>query len=361
MANLKVSPDVDLLMQGTNKAEMQIAIGLPAVGLDGEVLTADSAEATGLKWSTPAGGGNMLKSVYDPSNKNVTAFSMENMDEGATKKILTVEERQTIVDHTAAIQSSNSDILYNYGRIGLLETDVSQLHAYPYTTFIDLGVGVTKNIIVLSSSSGYVGSSISSVAFGANCTTLAAGAFTNSAVVEVNYNISMTGIIGNTCFQNCANYGSVNGHGFTLGVNISGIGNSSYRTCVSLTSVDLSNYDIGSIGIFAFEGCSFLTDFTFPILTGNTQNLFTIIPESVLRNCIALTEIEIPSQITQIDGAAFNGCTLLTQVRCYATTAPTLVGANHFLGTNATQIRVPTGSEAGWSATFAGLQVVHDL
>jgi hypothetical protein len=60
MANLKVSPDVDLLMQGTNKAEMQIAIGLPAVGLDGQVLTADSAEATGLKWATPAGDMNAI-------------------------------------------------------------------------------------------------------------------------------------------------------------------------------------------------------------------------------------------------------------------------------------------------------------
>ena len=60
MANLKVSPDVDLLMQGTNKAEMQIAIGLPAVGLDGQVLTADSLEATGLKWATPAGDMNAI-------------------------------------------------------------------------------------------------------------------------------------------------------------------------------------------------------------------------------------------------------------------------------------------------------------
>ena len=39
------------------------------------------------------GGGDMLKSQYDPSNKNIDAFDMENMDEGVNKKILSVNER----------------------------------------------------------------------------------------------------------------------------------------------------------------------------------------------------------------------------------------------------------------------------
>jgi hypothetical protein len=77
MANLRVSPDVDRLMQGTNKAEMQIAIGLPAVGLDGEVLTADSAEATGLKWATPAGDMNAI------ITESTTARSLALTDIGA--------------------------------------------------------------------------------------------------------------------------------------------------------------------------------------------------------------------------------------------------------------------------------------
>jgi hypothetical protein len=35
-----------------------------AVGANGTVLTADSAEATGLKWAAPAGGGKVLQVVY---------------------------------------------------------------------------------------------------------------------------------------------------------------------------------------------------------------------------------------------------------------------------------------------------------
>jgi len=37
-----------------------------AVGSNGQVLTADSGETTGLKWATPATGGTLLKSFWDP-------------------------------------------------------------------------------------------------------------------------------------------------------------------------------------------------------------------------------------------------------------------------------------------------------
>ena len=99
MANLKVSPDVDLLMQGTNKAEMQIAIGLPAVGLDGEVLTADSAEATGLKWATPAG--DMSASVYDPTTIQADAFARVNHT--GTQLASTISDFDTAVSNNAKL------------------------------------------------------------------------------------------------------------------------------------------------------------------------------------------------------------------------------------------------------------------
>ena len=39
-----------------------------AVGTNGQILVADSAEATGVKWANASGGGDMLAATYDPAN-----------------------------------------------------------------------------------------------------------------------------------------------------------------------------------------------------------------------------------------------------------------------------------------------------
>lgn len=49
----------------------------------------------------------MLKATYDPGNKNADAFSMGNMDETATKKILTDTERTTIGTVASKEDSAN--------------------------------------------------------------------------------------------------------------------------------------------------------------------------------------------------------------------------------------------------------------
>ena len=71
-----------------------------AVGTNNQVLVADSAEATGLKWATPAGGGKVLQVVSATLADDATSSSTTYADTGlsatitptsATSKILTIQ------------------------------------------------------------------------------------------------------------------------------------------------------------------------------------------------------------------------------------------------------------------------------
>ena len=57
-------------------------------------------------WFAPAGGGDMVSSIYDPTNISSSAFDMDNMTEGTTNKILTAAERTLI---TSAVQVGTPD------------------------------------------------------------------------------------------------------------------------------------------------------------------------------------------------------------------------------------------------------------
>lgn len=58
-----------------------------AVGANGTVLTADSAEATGLKWSTPASGGKLLQMVSATYSTATTIATTTYTDTGLTATI----------------------------------------------------------------------------------------------------------------------------------------------------------------------------------------------------------------------------------------------------------------------------------
>lgn len=91
------------------------------------------------------------------------------------------------------------------------------------------------------------------------------------------------------------------------------IGNSAFRVCRNLTSIELSN-SLTSIGNAAFRYCS------------------------------GLTSIEIPSSVTSIGSYAFANCSSLTAITVNAITPPTL-GTDVFLNTNSNlKIYVPCES-----------------
>ena len=58
-----------------------------AVGTNGQVLTADSTAATGIKWATPAGGGKVLQVVYGSYSPETSVTSATYVDTGLTATI----------------------------------------------------------------------------------------------------------------------------------------------------------------------------------------------------------------------------------------------------------------------------------
>ena len=71
----------------TTKGDIIVATGnatlvRQGVGTDGQVLTADSTQADGVKWATPAAGGKLLQVVSATSNTGVSSTSTSYADTG---------------------------------------------------------------------------------------------------------------------------------------------------------------------------------------------------------------------------------------------------------------------------------------
>jgi hypothetical protein len=76
------------------------------VGTNGQVLTADSAEATGLKWATAAGGGGkVLQVVNATTSTEVTIASTTMTDTGLTATITPTSATSKILILTSQVQA----------------------------------------------------------------------------------------------------------------------------------------------------------------------------------------------------------------------------------------------------------------
>jgi hypothetical protein len=76
----------------TTKGDIIVATGnatlvRQGVGSDGQVLTADSTQADGVKWATPAGGGKVLQVVMATTSTLVTSTSTSHTDSTLTGTI----------------------------------------------------------------------------------------------------------------------------------------------------------------------------------------------------------------------------------------------------------------------------------
>ena len=114
-----------------------------------------------------------------------------------------------------------------------------------------------------------------------------------------------------------------------LGNSVDSVGNYTFRSCTSLTSVHIPE-GATSIGDRAFFGCSSLTSINIPesvtsigaqAFNGCSSLTSINIPESVTSikfetfgNCSSLKSIYIPEGVASINPYAFNGCSSLTSI-----------------------------------------------
>ena len=87
---------------------------------------------------------------------------------------------------------------------------------------------------------------------------------------------------------------------------ITSIGTYAFQNCTSLTDVELSN-GLTAIPNYAFTGCKALTSVVIP-------EGVTSIGDYAFQNCSAMTSVDIPSTVNWLGKYDFDGCTALTEV-----------------------------------------------
>ena len=93
---------------------------------------------------------------------------------------------------------------------------------------------------------------------------------------------------------------------YTLGGNVTSIGDYAFYNCSGLTSITISE-GVTSIGDYTFSSCLKLTSITIPSSVKK-------IGAEAFRSCKCLTSITIPESVTTIGGYAFSGCSGLTSI-----------------------------------------------
>lgn len=133
-----------------------------------------------------------------------------------------------------------------------------------------------------------------------------------------------------------------------------------FYECSSLNSINIPN-SVTSIGYAAFYGCKLLQELIIPssvrkigdyafknclgLKTVTVNEGISEIGQYAFHNCQSLIKVELPSTLTKIGTYFIVAALSLTEITCYATTAPVLDGLT--FGTIAThgKLKVPAGSD----------------
>lgn len=147
--------------------------------------------------------------------------------------------------------------------------------------------------------------------------------------------------VGQYSFFNCANLKSVSlpstvksigGYGITGGyAGTNGLSYGAFRDCVSLTDINLPE-GLQKIEIAAFRGCTSLKKVTLP-------NSLTDMAAGVFVNCTGISEVTFGSGLTEVPLEAFYNCSNLAKINWNS--AITSVGEWAFYGSRLTSIELP--------------------
>lgn len=119
----------------------------------------------------------------------------------------------------------------------------------------------------------------------------------------------------------------------TIGNGVTHIGTEAFEYCDGITSVTLGD-TVQSIGNYAFDSCDNLANINLPdslttlgnqafsgtaLTTVSIPSGITAIPAATFNGCKSLTTITIPKSVKSIGGGAFCNCTALSTVNYYGT------------------------------------------
>ena len=107
----------------TTKGDIIVATGnatlvRQGVGANGTVLTADSAEADGVKWATPAGGGKLLQLTSTQITSYVQIATTTNTDTNITATITPTSSTSKILVVITACVRAHTNTSANGARCG---------------------------------------------------------------------------------------------------------------------------------------------------------------------------------------------------------------------------------------------------
>ena len=131
-----------------------------AVGTNGQVLTADSTTATGLKWATAGGGGKVLQVVQGTTTTSTTVASTSYSDTGlsasitpssASSKILVMVAQKYILARTAAPTDAGLQIIR--GATSIVDFGLRSAHLYATPLSSEIQSGTIWSPIYLDSPS----------------------------------------------------------------------------------------------------------------------------------------------------------------------------------------------------------------